>query len=84
MATPKHKNPEGHEIYNFGSPFFGYNYYILSFSDVCLGIEKKIFKRNIAFSHDLYGHTFAQEPLTPRDMKFTILLDLSLFIINMQ
>ena len=72
------------KIYNFGSPFVGYHYYILSLSDVCLGIEKKIFKRNIAFSYDLYGHTLAQEPLTPRDMKFTILLDLSLVNINMQ
>ena len=27
MATPQHKNPwpGGHEIYNFGKPFFGYH-----------------------------------------------------------
>ena len=36
--------PRGHEIYNFGKPFFGHHYYILGLSDLCLGVEKKIFK----------------------------------------
>ena len=46
MATPKHKNPcrRGHEIYNFGRPFLGYHSYILGLSDLCLGVEKEIFK----------------------------------------
>ena len=32
MATPQHKNPYpgGHEIYNFGRPFLGHHYYLLS------------------------------------------------------
>mgnify|MGYP003692425057 CR=1 FL=1 len=36
MATPYYKNPcpEGHEIYNFGRPFLGNHYYILSLSDM--------------------------------------------------
>ena len=33
----------GLEIYNFGKPFRGHHYYILSFSDLCLGVEKNIF-----------------------------------------
>ena len=45
---PLHKTPcpGVHEIYNFGRPFLGhhYRYYILSLSDLCLGVEKKIFK----------------------------------------
>ena len=46
MATPKHKNPcpRGHEIYSFGRPFLGHHYYILDLSDLCLGVEKTIFK----------------------------------------
>ena len=49
MATPEHNNPcpRGHEIYNFGGPFHGHHYYILSLSDLCLGVEKKILKRII-------------------------------------
>ena len=46
MATPLQKNPcpGGHEIYNFGRPFLGHHYYLLGLSDLCLGVEKKIFK----------------------------------------
>ena len=48
MARSQHKNPcpVGHEIYNFDRPFFGHHYYryILSLSDLCMGIEQKIFK----------------------------------------
>ena len=48
MAAPQHKNPcPGiHEIYNFGRPFLGHHYYILSLSDLYLEVEKKIFKEN--------------------------------------
>ena len=51
MAMPQHKNPclGGHEIYNFGRPFLGHHYYILSLFDVCLGEEKKIFKEIMHF-----------------------------------
>ena len=50
MATSKHKYPcpEGHEIYNFGRPFFGHHDYILSLSDICMEEVKKIFKKNNA------------------------------------
>ena len=36
----------GHEIFNFGKFFLGNYYYIytLSSSDLCQGVEKKIFK----------------------------------------
>ena len=45
MATSFHKNPcpRGHEIYNFGRPFFGHHYYILSLSEQIPEVEKKIF-----------------------------------------
>ena len=41
--------PRGHEIYNFGGPFRGHHYYILSLSNLCLGVEKKIFKEIMHF-----------------------------------
>ena len=46
MAAPRHKNPcpGGHEIYNFRTPFLGHHYLILSLSDLCPGVKKKIFK----------------------------------------
>ena len=52
MAMPQPKNPcsKSHQIYNFGKPFLGHHYYILSFkSDLCLGVEKKIFKEIMHF-----------------------------------
>ena len=36
--------PRDHEIYNFGRSFLGYYYIILSLSELCLEVEKKIFK----------------------------------------
>ena len=47
MATPSHKNPcpGGHESYNFGIPFLDHHDYTLHLSDLCLGEEKKIFKK---------------------------------------
>ena len=59
MATPKHNNryPGGHEIYNFGRPFLGYYYYILSLFDLCLGVEKKIFKGIMYFQYMTYMAT---------------------------
>ena len=44
---PEHNPcPGGHEIYNFGRPLLAHHYYryILSLSDLCLGVENKIFK----------------------------------------
>ena len=53
MATPEHKNlcPWGHEIKNFGRPFLGHHYYILSLYDLCLVEEKKIFKEIMHFPY---------------------------------
>ena len=44
----------GHEIYNFGSNFFGHHHYILSLSDLCLGVKKKIFKEIMHFHYMTY------------------------------
>ena len=56
MGTPKHKNPcpGGHEIYNFVRPFLVHHYYILSLFDLCLGVEKKIFKEIMYFHNMTY------------------------------
>ena len=56
MVTPSQKTPcqEGHECYNFGRPFLGHHYYILSFSDLCLGEKKKIFKEIMLFHYMTY------------------------------
>ena len=59
MVRLLHKNHclRGHEIYNFGRPFLGHHYYILGLSDLCLGEEKKIYKKNNAFSlYDIWPH----------------------------
>ena len=44
----------GHEIYNFGRPFLGHQYYIHSLSDLCLGVEKKICKEIMPFDYKTY------------------------------
>ena len=36
--------PRGHEVYNLGKPFLSHLYFILSLSDLCLGVKKTIFK----------------------------------------
>ena len=56
MAMPQHKNPcpRDHEIDNFGRPFLGQHYYILSLSDLCLGVEKKISKEILHFHYMTY------------------------------
>ena len=59
MATPEHKNPcpRGHEIYNFGRPFLGHHNYILNLFDLCLGVEKKIFKEIMYYHYVTYMAT---------------------------
>ena len=59
MTTPQHKNPSpgGHEIYNFGRPFLGHHHYILSLSDLCLRVKKKIFKGIMHFHYTTYMAT---------------------------
>ena len=49
--------PRGYDIYNFGRPFLGYHYYILSLFDLCLRIEKKIFKETLHFHYLSYMTT---------------------------
>ena len=53
LATPQHKDPcsGGQEIYNLGRPLLGYHYYTLSLSDLCMGVEKKIFKEIMHFHY---------------------------------
>ena len=65
MITPLHKNPcpRGHDIYNFGRPFLGHHYYIHGLSDLCLGVDKQIFKEIMHFHYMTYVHAPAQEPL---------------------
>ena len=48
MTTPLNKNlcSGGHEIYNFGRPFLGQHYCILSLYEPYPGLEKRIFLRN--------------------------------------
>ena len=59
MAIPWRKNtrPRGHEIYNFGRHFPSRHYYILSLSDLCLGVKKKIFKGKMHFHYMMYMAT---------------------------
>ena len=59
MATPYNKNPcpRGHESYNFVRPFLGHHHYILSLSDLCLGVSKKIFKETMYFHNMTYMAT---------------------------
>ena len=42
--------PVGHAIYNLGRPFLVYHNFILSLSELCLGVEQKIFKEIVNFS----------------------------------
>ena len=51
MVSPLHQKPcpGGHETYNFGRPFLDHNCYLLSLSDLYMGIEKKILKEIMHF-----------------------------------
>ena len=42
--------PRGHEIFNLGRPYLGHHFYALNECELCLGVEKKIFKKYINFS----------------------------------
>ena len=78
MAMPQRKNfapTGGHERYNFGRPFLVHHYYIHSLSDLCLGVEKKIFKEIIHFHHVTFMTTSQPRIPAPEVMKFTILVD---------
>ena len=41
--------PLSHESYIFVRPFIGHHYFINSLSDLCMGVEKKIFKEIMHF-----------------------------------
>ena len=71
MATPLHMNtcPEGHETYNLSRLFIGHHYNLLSLSDLCLRLERKIFFLEI---YNLYGHALAQKNPVPGVLIFTI------------
>ena len=49
--------PWGHEINNLGTPFLGHHHYILSLSDLCLGVKKKTFKEIMHFHYMTYMTT---------------------------
>ena len=57
MTSTRTPTPGGHEIYNFGRPFLGHHYYILSLSDLCLGVDKNIFKEIMHFHNMIYMAT---------------------------
>ena len=44
--------PQGSWNLQLGRPFLGYHYIKLSLSDLCMGVEKKIFKEIMHF-HDM-------------------------------
>ena len=73
MATPLHQNPcsGGHEIYNLGRHFLDHHCYLLSLSDVCMGVEKKILKEIIHFHYMIWPHPSTKTPAL-RVIKFTI------------
>ena len=80
MASPKYMNPcpIGHEIYSLSRLVIGHHFKILSLSDLCLRLKKRILETNYAFSiYDLYGHAYHKNPC-PGVMKFTIYVDTSL------
>ena len=41
----KTPTPGYYEIYYFGEIFLGHHYYLLSLSDLCLGVEKRLSKK---------------------------------------
>ena len=57
---PQHKNPcPGDQDLQFCRPFLAQYYYILSLSDLSLGVDRKIFKEDIMHSfspYELYGY----------------------------
>ena len=80
IATPKHKNPAlGYEIYIFDRPLLGHHYDKLGLFDLCQGVKKKIFTE---IMHVHYMTYLATRTPALGVMKFTILIDLSLFIIT--
>ena len=87
MGMSQHKKPcpWGHEIYNFGKPFFGHHNCILNLSDLCLGVQKTLFEKRIMHFkyNDLKYITMPQYKNSgPGVMKVTMLVNPSLVIIT--
>ena len=59
MGTPWHKTPQPgvNETYTLSRLVIGHHYNILSLSDQCLGLEKKIFKKKMQFPNKIYRVT---------------------------
>ena len=70
-----------HEIYNFGRPFLGHDYYILSLSDLCLGV-KKIFKGTMHFHFMTYIATPQHKNPCPGGHEIYNFVDPSLVMIT--
>ena len=53
MTMPWHKNPcpGGYDIYSFGKPFLGHEYYALSLSKSCPRVEEGNFKEIMHFHY---------------------------------
>ena len=70
------------EIYNLGRPFLGHHYFILSLPNLCLGEERRFFKKwcinNIS---RILPHTSIRTPVQ-EVIKFIILVDSSLVTIT--
>ena len=51
LAMPQYKNLylEGNKIHNFGRPFLDHHHYTLRLSDLCLGVEIKVFQEIMHF-----------------------------------
>ena len=85
MAISQRKNPSTgvHDSYNLGRPFLCYLYYILILSDLCQQVEKKIFLKKLCIytMYLIQLHPSTRTP-APEVMKFTIVVDPSLVIIN--
>ena len=63
-----------------GWPFLGHSYFILSLSDLCLGVKKKIFKGIMLAHYMTYGHAPRTRTPAPGVMECTNLVDPSLVI----
>ena len=72
MATPWHMNPcpGYHESYNFGRSFHGHQYFILNLSDLCMGVEKKIFEEIMHFHYMTYMATPQHKNPCPEGHEF--------------
>ena len=76
MAKPQHNYPcvGIFEIYNFRRLFLGHHcmYYMLSLFEICLGVEKKMFKEIMNFHYATCTATPNIRTSAPGVLKFTI------------